>query len=161
VKNAFKMYIVAVLGAFCCSVALADKMPDVVGPKSWSVDCASCHLAFPPSLLVASDWETLVAGLPKHFGSDASMTPVEMTETLRFLVDNASRRGSQHQSSVNPPRITRTVWFEREHRKVPAGVWADARVKSAAQCAACHTQAEKNSFRGREIEVPGYPGKHW
>jgi hypothetical protein len=51
----------------------------------------------------------------------------------------------------DPPRLTGRAWFRREHRKVPEAAWRDARVKSAANCAACHTRAEEGSFREREI----------
>jgi nitrate/TMAO reductase-like tetraheme cytochrome c subunit len=58
--------------------------------------------------------------------------------------------------------LTRTAWFERKHlRKLPASVWADPKVKSAANCQACHTRADKSSFSETEVEVPGFPGKHW
>ena len=54
----------------------------------------------------------------------------------------------------DPPRLTKSEWFRREHRKVPASVWGDARVKSAANCGACHGRAEQGSYRGREISLP-------
>jgi Dihaem cytochrome c len=130
-------------------------------PKSWRAECASCHTAFPPSLLSSNDWKRIMQTLDKHYGSDASVTPQEVQEISQFLVANASTQGSQHVSSVNPPRLTKTAWFERKHRKVPAAAWQDVRIKSASNCAACHTQAAKDSFSERDISVPGYPGKHW
>lgn len=130
-------------------------------PKSFRTECVSCHVAFPASLLSPNDWKRVMQSLDKHYGSDASVTPQEVQEISQFLVANASTQGSQHVSSVNPPRMTKTSWFERKHRKVPAAAWQDLRIKSASNCVACHTQAAKDSYAERDISVPGYPGKHW
>jgi hypothetical protein len=37
------------------------------------------------------------------------------------------------------PRLTTTPWFQRKHREVPRADWTHAKVKSLANCAACHT----------------------
>jgi len=37
-------------------------------------ECGSCHLAFAPSMLPASSWKRMLAGLNRHFGTDASIT---------------------------------------------------------------------------------------
>jgi Dihaem cytochrome c len=150
----------------CLAIALAslvnaDNLSISGAPKSWRAECTSCHTAYPPALLSANDWKRVMQSLDKHYGSDASVTPQEVQEISQFLVANASAKGSQHVSPVDPPRMTKTAWFERKHRKVPTAAWSDIRIKSAANCAACHTQAAKDSFSEREIAVPGYPGKHW
>jgi len=41
-----------------------------------------------------------------------------------------------------------------EHGEVPSAVWRSPAVKSAANCAACHTGAEKGDFRERGIRIP-------
>jgi hypothetical protein len=55
-----------------------------------------------------------------------------------------------------PPqdRITRSAWFERQHRKVDPAVWKLPSVKSAAQCAACHGGAEQGRFGDDELITP-------
>lgn len=150
----------------CLAIALAslvnaDNLTIHGAPKSWRAECTSCHTAYPPALLSANDWKRVMQSLDKHYGSDASVTPQEVQEISQFLVANASTKGSQHVSPVDPPRMTKTAWFERKHRKVPTAAWFDIRIKSAANCAACHTQAAKDNFSEHEIAVPGYPGKHW
>ena len=70
-----------------------------------------------------------------------------------FLVRNASTR-SRLAGEGDPPRLTASAWFRREHRKVPESLWRDARVKSASNCSACHGRAEQGSYRGREIALP-------
>ena len=55
-----------------------------------------------------------------------------------------------------PPqdRITRSAWFLREHGEVRPATWALPAVKSAANCAACHTRADQGEFRERDIRIP-------
>lgn len=159
----FKACVACVL-ALAAPLVIADgdmRMNLQAAPKSWRAECASCHTAFPPALLSSNDWKRVMQTLDKHYGSDASVTPQEVQEISQFLVANASSKGSQHVSPVDPPRMTKTAWFERKHRKIPAAAWQDVRIKSASNCAACHTQAAKDSYSERDISVPGYPGKHW
>jgi cytochrome c553 len=150
----------ALLALIYTSLSMADNLRISNAPKSWKAECASCHTAYPPSLLTANDWRSVMASLNKHYGSDASMADTDVTEISRFLVNHASTQ-TKHASPVNPPRMTQTAWFERKHRKVPEAAWTDLRIKSASNCAACHTQSAKDSYSEREISVPGYPGKHW
>jgi hypothetical protein len=42
---------------------------------------------------------------------------------------------------------------------VPASIWKDPRVKSPANCGACHRGAEQGRYGERELEVPGM-GRH-
>ena len=69
----------------------------------WQQECSACHLAFPPGLLPAESWSKLVAGLDRHFGVDASLTPAEAGEVGTFLTSNASNRWS---AKTAPLRIT-------------------------------------------------------
>jgi nitrate/TMAO reductase-like tetraheme cytochrome c subunit len=151
------------LSVWCIgSHSLADSMPSLSGaPKSFKSECASCHLAYPPSLLVAKDWQKIMATLGKHYGTDASMGEAEIREISQFLSANASNRPERHTAPQDPPRMTQTPWFERKHRKIPDKVWADVRVKSASNCMACHKGADNNNYSERDISVPRYPGKHW
>lgn len=59
-------------------------------------------------------------------------------------------------TGASPPqdRITRSAWFERKHRKVDAAVWKLPSVRSAANCAACHTKAERGDFDDDRLRMP-------
>ena len=72
---------------------------------------------------------------------------------------NASGR-SRMAGEGDPPRLTASAWFRREHRQVPQALWRDARVKSASNCTACHSRAEQGSYRGREIALPELRERH-
>ena len=95
----------------------------------------------------------MMAGLGHHFGSDASLDAASTAEILTFLEKNASRR--KLKTVATPPlRITETSWFKREHDEVPAATWKNPLVKSAANCAACHVEAEQGNFSERSLRLP-------
>jgi cytochrome c553 len=133
--------------------ARADSLPvPADAPPSFKAECGGCHLPFPPALLTAPDWKRVMAGLDKHYGDNAGLDGKTRRELEDFLVRHAG--GSRMAGAGDPPRLTRTEWFLREHRKVPEATWRDAKVKSAANCTACHTRAEQGSYREREIVLP-------
>ena len=39
----------------------------------WKEECGSCHVAYPPQLLTAQNWQRLMGSLDKHFGSNAEI----------------------------------------------------------------------------------------
>jgi hypothetical protein len=120
---------------------------------AYTQECSACHLAYPPALLPAPSWRRLMNGLDRHYGSDASLDPATVARLAGWLEANAAtgRRGRD-----TPPddRITRTDWFVREHREVPAAVWRHPSVRSAARCEACHTDAERGRFGEHALRVP-------
>ncbi len=134
--------------------ALADRLPmPANAPASFKAECSSCHIAYQPALLADDDWRRIMAGLDKHFGSDATVTPQKRQEITAFLeryAGNAGRLGS----AGNPPRITETQRFVRKHREVPAKFWRDPRVKSAANCEACHRGAASGNYGEHDIAIP-------
>jgi hypothetical protein len=94
-----------------------------------------------------------MSGLDKHFGSDASLDAASTREIGAFLDKNAG--SNRHASSGKPVlRITETRWFVREHDEVSDRTWKNPKVKSAANCAACHTGAEKGNYGEHDIRIP-------
>jgi cytochrome c553 len=141
-------------------VAKADRLPvPADAPTSFQAECGGCHMAFPPALLTAPDWKRVMARLDRHYGDNASLDEKTRRELEDFLVRNASSR-SRMAGEGDPPRLTASAWFRREHRKVPESIWRDARVKSASNCTACHSRAEQGSYRGREIALPELRERH-
>lgn len=116
-------------------------------------ECSTCHIAYSPGLLPAESWRKVMTGLDKHFGSDASLTDQENKEITTFLVNNASNRWS---ASTAPLRISETAWFKRKHdgHEISPTVWKNPKVKSPANCAACHPQADRGDFSERNIKIP-------
>lgn len=156
------------LAAFLPLAAHADKLrlpADV--PPAFQAECASCHVAFPPQLLGADDWRRVMGALEKHYGDNASLDEKTRHAIEDFLVRNAGSPwklgagGAAHKAEL--PRLTATAWFQRKHHEVPRADWAHAKVKTPANCAACHTQAAEGSYREREIVMPigKHAGKRW
>jgi nitrate/TMAO reductase-like tetraheme cytochrome c subunit len=127
-------------------------MPAKVNAK-FVQECSGCHMAFPPGLLPAASWTRMMAGLEKHFDTDASLTPAEVTEITQFLVKNASNRWT---AATAPLRITESVWFKTKHnsKEVDPSVWKRASIKSPANCMACHAGADKGDFDENSIKIP-------
>lgn len=120
--------------------------------KIWLEECGSCHVAYPPSMLSADNWRRMMGGLDKHFGANASLDPASAQHITAFLERNASTRGERNAS--NTLRITDTRWFVREHDEVSPATWRDPKVKSAANCAACHTDTASGLYKERSIVTP-------
>lgn len=145
------------LPLLCCGfgVAWADggaRMPAEV-PNAYRQECASCHVAYPPGLLPAASWKRLMNGLEHHYGSDASIDAQSLQQLSQWLQVNA---GSGRRAAEPPPedRITRTAWFEREHRKIDPSILKLPSVKSPANCAACHGGAERGRFSEHDLRQP-------
>ncbi|MBT9457455.1 MAG: diheme cytochrome c [Burkholderiaceae bacterium] len=123
-----------------------------LNPK-YQQECAACHLAYPPGMLPAASWQRMMTQLPQHFGSDASLDPATLKELSSWLGANA---GTYKRVREEPPqdRITRSAWFVRKHDEVAAATWKLPAVKSAANCAACHTRADQGDFNERYVRIP-------
>ncbi len=158
-QNYFRMFAAVLLIGAMASAAHAEDDDDddehMPAAKNalWQSECGSCHVAFPPRLLPAESWRAVMSGLDKHFGTDASLEPAAAREIGAFLEKNA---GGSRRSTTGKPvlRITETRWFVREHDEVPERVWKNPKVKSAANCAACHIQAESGNYSEHNIRIP-------
>ena len=141
-------------------VAQADDDEDegkapMVSNAKWVSECGACHFAYPPHMLPAESWRAIMAGLDRHFGSDASMDAADVNEITAFLEKNADTRKKSHETSAKPLlRITETRWFKSEHREVAEHTWKNPKVKSRANCVACHTKAEGGDFDEHNVKIP-------
>ena len=101
-------------------------------------------------LLAAADGKPAAA----HFGTDAS---VDAGATAKAQpVAPTLHAATTGRAGEAPPqdRITRSAWFVREHRRVAPATWKLPAVKSAANCAACHTNAEQGNFDEHQVRIP-------
>lgn len=130
-----------------------DKRPPVPLLPQYQQECASCHTAYPPGMLPVASWQRLMKDLSRHFGTDASLDPAVTADLTRWLTANA---GTYKRVAAAPPedRISRSAWFIRKHDEVAAATWKLPAVKSAANCGACHTQADKGDYSERHIRIP-------
>jgi nitrate/TMAO reductase-like tetraheme cytochrome c subunit len=128
-------------------------------PKHATFDeeCASCHMAFPPQMLDANSWRAVMNGLPKHFGTDASLDEKRRLAITDFLVANSGGRktGVTVDAAGKPLlRVTETERFLRKHRKIDEATWRRAAIKSRANCTACHAQASAGDYEERGVRIP-------
>jgi nitrate/TMAO reductase-like tetraheme cytochrome c subunit len=120
-------------------------------------ECASCHMAFPPQMLDANSWRAVMNGLPKHFGTDASLDDKRRTAITDFLVANSGGRktGVTVDAAGKPLlRVTETERFVRKHRKIDEATWSRASIKSRANCTACHANATAGDYEERGVRIP-------
>lgn len=147
---------IAIVSLAASPAARADDHPRVPGaallPK-YQQECAACHVAYPPGMLPGDSWRRLLSKLPQHYGTDASLDAATLNELATWLGANA---GTARRVREAPPedRITRSAWFIRQHDEVPAAAWKRPAVKSAANCAACHTQAAQGDFNEHAVRIP-------
>jgi mono/diheme cytochrome c family protein len=148
--------VVALLAGLAASIAAAESesTPTLINvlPK-YRQECAACHIAYPPGMLPAASWQRILGNLQHHFGTDASLDADSVRQISTWLAANSAADAAAHAA---PPedRITRSNWFRQEHAEVPAAVWKRPMIKSASNCAACHTRAEQGNFNEHFIRIP-------
>ncbi len=145
-----------------------NRGPDVapVTNALYQQECASCHMAYQPGLLPARSWRRLMGNLADHFGDNAELAAEDQTAITTFLethaADDASEKRARKiaaslRAGDTPLRITDTPYIKSKHRELPARlVTGNPKVKSLAQCNACHTNAEQGSYSESQIDIPGY-----
>ena len=123
-------------------------LPEAAGKAVYTAECGSCHIAYPPQLLSASGWARVIEGLDKHFGVDAGIDTSTAQTIGGYLRTHA---GAERRFGTSALRISETPWFRKEHDEVPVSAWKSPQTKSAANCSACHTQAERGDFSERGL----------
>ncbi|MFT3856464.1 MAG: diheme cytochrome c [Aquabacterium sp.] len=128
------------------------RMPSNI-PPAYVQECAACHTAYPPGLLPANSWQRIMTTLDKHYGSDASLDEATVRQLSTWLQANA---GTYRRVTQAPPqdRITRSDWFLHKHREIEPAVWRLPSVKTPANCAACHTRADRGDFDEDTLRFP-------
>ena len=104
-------------------------------------------------MLPARSWQRIMTGLDQHYGTDASLDAATVQQLSSWLQAHA---GTYKRVAEEPPqdRITRSAWFVRKHDEVQPAVWKLPSVKSAANCAACHTGADQGDYDDDNLRMP-------
>ncbi|UFS61865.1 diheme cytochrome c [Sulfurimonas sp. HSL-3221] len=138
---------------------------ETTAARLYKNECGACHMAYQPGLLPRASWTRMMVSLGDHFGTDATLEPADAAELATYLDANAygSAPSSKHMARIAksvsadaPMQISRSVYFVKEHRRIPQRFIDQADVKSLANCNACHAKAENGSYREREIFIPNY-----
>jgi cytochrome c551/c552 len=147
---------VAALLAVVASPAIAQEdlglaVTDPVARK----ECGACHVPYSPQFLPARSWRKIMSTLNDHFGEDASLSDKAHKTILDYLVTNASDVSRTRVARAlargiaptdTPLRITRTPTWVAIHEEVAPHWWSDPRVKSKANCGACHRRAAQGFY---------------
>jgi nitrate/TMAO reductase-like tetraheme cytochrome c subunit len=146
-------FFILFLGIFAMPVYGAKMTMPSGSPKSYEAECASCHMVYPPGLLGPKNWQSIMSGLDRHFGVDASLDANAQAEITQWLIKNAATR-EKYAAFAPENRITKTTWFIRKHDEVKADVWKRSGVKSPANCSVCHADAAKGDFDEDRVRIP-------
>jgi len=136
------------------SMAVADERYTPIQDKTVSKECGACHMAFQPQMLPKRSWKKIMDGLSDHFGEDASLDAKTSQHIKSYMVANAADGnwlGGKFMRGVGdnmtPLRITETPHWVRAHgREVPSRAWKNSKVKTKANCVACHRAANRGSY---------------
>ena len=134
--------------------AQADERYEPVRDPIVVKECGACHMVFQPQMLPKKSWSMMIDGLADHFGEDASLAAKRARHIKTYHLDNAadsSWLGGKFMRGLSddaaPLRITETPYWIREHNEeVPQHAWTDPKVKSKANCLACHIRADQGDY---------------
>jgi mono/diheme cytochrome c family protein len=140
-----------------CLVVLLCTMPIVAhaaralpapSEATTAQQCSACHMAYPAQMLPARSWLALMSDLSHHFGEDASLSDQDRAAVTAYLTTHAAdglaagREGQRFLRGLSPAatplKITDTPWWRRRHSEISPSRFHDPRVKTAANCGACH-----------------------
>ena len=141
--------------ALLSPTARADRV-DTPQLPVYQQECGACHMAYPPGLLPAASWQHLMANLPRHFGSDASLDKAQHQQIGRWLQAHAGTFKKVARDPSPPPqdRISLAPWFVRKHHEIAASTWQRKAIGSAANCAACHAHAAEGNYSEHAVRIP-------
>jgi mono/diheme cytochrome c family protein len=135
-------------------------------PKIYKQECGACHMAYQPEFLPKRSWKKMMQTLEDHFKVDASLDKNDTKQILDYLLKNAndSKRvygdvghmGRGIKSNQIPLKISKNPYFIRKHRKIPKRLILQKKVKSIANCTACHTKAQNGNYSEGSIFIPNY-----
>lgn len=135
------------------------------GYARYRQECGDCHMAYPPPLLPATSWKTLMSSLDNHFGDNAELDPARSAEISAYLARySAGRdrseygdRAARASRGKTPLRITGTDYFIGQHHEIPRNMVEDnAGIERFSRCDACHAGAADGSFDEHQVRIPGY-----
>lgn len=110
--------------------------------------CGEYHLTFYPSVLPAASWRKIMVTLADHFGEDASLEAGTRDKVRAYLIANSEKSAADQ---ADPPlRFTNLNWFLQGHGEGDVeGMIYEHKVRTMADCIACHRNAERGHFELR------------
>ncbi|WP_135079903.1 diheme cytochrome c [Terasakiella sp. SH-1] len=142
------------LMALSSTNVFADERFAPIKDETVRQECGDCHMAFQPQFLPKRSWRKIMTTLDNHFGEDASLDTETAERITRYLVEHAADAGWWNGKFLRgvkendvPLRISELPYWVREHNEeVPARAWSAPKVKSKANCKACHPNADAGNY---------------
>lgn len=135
--------------------SVAESFPPITN-EVVNKECGDCHMVYFAEMLPRRSWVKILNDLSNHFGEDASVNPKVLTDIIDHHVANASdmvnsRGARKWREGLNkneaPDSITLAPRFIRKHDDNEfTWMWEKRKVKSKADCVACHEDAQKGIF---------------
>ena len=97
-------------------------------------ECGSCHVPYPPGLLPNESWQRLMANLPQHFGTDASL-------------DAADAEGAERLAHRDTPAAASAPASRRRRTASPAPTGSCASTASARARLEARLDQERRQLR--------------
>lgn len=127
----------------------------------YAKECGACHSPHHPSIATAATWASVMRGLDRHFGDNASLDEPVATRLAAYLADNGAEHWDTQASNrlarsaaTDPLRITATDGWQRLHRHVDRTVFDRKSIGGRVNCSRCHSDAEAGRFDPRAIHIP-------
>lgn len=151
-----------IFGLLSCLLYFLDRQNFILKSRAVPVDfnaqnflfvkeCASCHMAYAPWFLPKKSWEIMMAGLENHFGDDASIDEEDANKILAFLQANSAEHSGtkiafnilKYAKNDENIAITQNEYWIKKHRKINEEIFKNEKIKSKANCIACHENIDK------------------
>lgn len=151
------------LGGWWFTTQVPFKGAQLPDNAQWREECGSCHVAYYPALLPSRSWGRVMAEQGKHFGTDLALDPATSAAIVGFLKANAAEKHATEagykidrslQPHAVPLRITETPYWRKKHHDIQETVWQSPKVKSKANCDACHSDAKAGTFEDGAMQLP-------
>jgi hypothetical protein len=98
--------------------------------------------------------------LENHFGDDASIDEESNKNILAFLLKNSAETSTLEASwnflnSIEDKDIialSQTAFWKKTHEDIPKEIYNNKKIKSKANCKACHSDIEKGLIEDENIK---------
>lgn len=144
---------------FAPRVAKAEPLDRQSAEALYRAECGTCHIVYPPGLLPAASWRRMLAGADAHFGETLELSNEDRDRVESWLATMAAdvKGGGVSAKIVRsvkgqaPLRISEVPYVRRQHEDIEEAVFRRKSIGSRANCGACHSNAERASFRKNRI----------
>jgi len=130
--------------------------------QAYVKECGSCHWDYNPALLPTRSWVAMMDGLEKHFGELITLEPKLHREIRDYLMLNSAEHANAELSrkiindtqGTTPTRIIEINYIKRRHHHVDEQTFKRKKIRSRANCTACHQSYKEGVFEEDDVKIP-------